>query len=80
MPPSLYAGTGLLSDQSIAAIKRILREMDVPAAEILAATQKDDLLQLCNSNGVGPFVPDEWTIDDIKRARKQKTKRAELFL
>lgn len=80
MPPSLYAGTGLLSDQSIAAIKRILREMDVPAAEILAATQKDDLLQLCNSNGVGPFVPDEWTIDNIKRARKQKTKSIETIM
>lgn len=72
---TLYGGESqLLSSCTAAVIKRVLRDMDVEPQTILKAKTKDALLQLCEAHGVGPWMPDEWTIQNIKRAKSANTK------
>ena len=55
----------MLEDCSMAYIRRVLRECGAndPGKIMLdPSATKYDLLLLCNENGIGPGVPDEWTM------------------
>ena len=64
-----------LEDLRIPEIKKILRDVEVDATDILAAKTKFELLELAELHGI-VSVPDEWTIKKIKERRRQQRDKA----
>ena len=69
--PPLNGAYAYLSQCDDHKIKMIMRDSGIVASlNDLAMHNKEDLLALCKENGIGPGVPDEWTMQKHK-ARMQ---------
>ena len=73
-------GSPGLTSSSAAEIGRMLRDLGVPGAEVVAATSKSALLELARDYQISE-VPDAWSIQVIReevQARKQERLQAKL--
>jgi hypothetical protein len=65
---SLYGGPAWLRECDAPRIRKILRDSGAVSDgdQALAAASHDELLRMAKQHGLGPGVPDEWTLQKKK--------------